>query len=109
MTESVLDKLNQLIDFLEKHEWTTDVCARDKDGREVLTDDPSAVSFCILGAIGRIVHDETGFGAIDWKLHRFLTNEAGGNLSCWNDQRASKEEVIAFLRQCAQKLAAQPS
>lgn len=33
--------------------WTTDENARDSEGRPVNSNDPNAVSFCLLGALGK--------------------------------------------------------
>lgn len=45
--------------FADEKRWTDGPMARDKDGRETLPGDESAVSFCIGGAVARaLLHAE---------------------------------------------------
>lgn len=50
-THTALDVLKGARQRLADNGWHTGTLAKDKDGNNVLTSDPSACSFCALGAI----------------------------------------------------------
>jgi len=39
--------------------WTQGTFARDQDGKSVYPDDPSAMSWCLLGAISYVYHEDS--------------------------------------------------
>lgn len=82
------------IDTPEK--WTHTVLARRADGKKTGARDPSAVYFCMSGAV-----ISGGNEAIDWRAFDFLTRAIdGATIPAWNDHpdRTHAEVLAAFDR-----------
>ena len=54
-TYEVLEKAKDLLSDPDK--WTQQAYARDADGETVMVHDESAVRWCVLGAVGKVVPD----------------------------------------------------
>lgn len=55
-----------------KKYWTKDMLARNSSGHNVMVHDPSACSFCAIGALMFAVKDEHGFVG-DSKAYKYLS------------------------------------
>ena len=89
-----------------KKGFTKGACARNAGGWAVPIQDKTACSFCILGAISKVVQDDA-HPAFNYADNQLRLKEISGAafLSTWNDQRErTKEDVVNFLRACANKL-----
>jgi hypothetical protein len=73
--KNLLVRLDNLLD--NKDKWTQGAFARDKDGNAVHYDDPTAVCYCLTGAISKVTLD-----ASDYILGSYyeLTREVAKNL-----------------------------
>ena len=87
-------------EFVEKG-WTQGAFARDKDGKSVLSRDPTAVSWCMAGAViasqgcdGLTEHER-------WQLNAVLGRNLGFTLRLmYNDTPGrTQKEVVNVLRE----------
>lgn len=90
----VLRKARALL--AKKGGWTQRVAARNRAGRSILPERPSACCFCALGAI-RHVEKEREYA---WTARKLLAQAAGARGSVfvadWNDApKRKKSEVLA--------------
>lgn len=84
-------KIWELLDSPEK--WTTKTCARDKNGKQVSSNDSSAVSWCLLGAVDKCYSEEHR-GVV-----RKIRNKLGINLiGEWNDEQTF-ENVLKLAKE----------
>ena len=120
-TES--DILRYAAHILEEFGWNQEFYAKDACGQRVYWSNKSAVSFCVLGAIGRARDDLLSdqertldeysgldlpesylLDLDDHKLWRFGRIVKIGAVA-WNDETGrTKEEVIALLRETADRI-----
>jgi hypothetical protein len=98
------DALHRAADLLEEFGWTSGKLCRDSDGKG-LSDarDPSAVSFCVSGAMGRAAMDLGGGTALWDDAFRILHQRLGAGPVEWNDRLGrTKAEVVSALRSAAE-------
>lgn len=96
---STLDVLVRARALVERG-WCTGVEARDEHGNQCdESDSPSAVSWCMIGAVYRGARKEDDI-ALARKAARCLTATVGGLLDQWNDApgRTQSEVLAAFDR-----------
>lgn len=80
--------------LLREKGWCQYIYAEDAKGTAVNCREMSAMSFCMIGAIGAIYHDTTTVREIRDKLDKYL----GHPHASWNDDPSrTKDEVIAAL------------
>lgn len=90
--KEVLSAAHQLL--LEKG-WTRYASARNAAQEPVPAVDPTAVSFCIIGAITAVAPNPVARDAAHKLLRRRLGNQF---VSAWNDDPSrTKEEVLELL------------
>ncbi len=90
-TLEILKAARELI--AQPEHWTTEGCARDKNG---LTTDcllPEAFSFCSFGAVYRVTG---GDNALLDKAERVLDRHMNGNLVPFNDRHSHSEVLAAW-------------
>jgi len=75
----------------DKSRWTTRACARDINGQPLNINNNDAVSWCILGAIGRCYPNQFN------TMYKKVVSYAGQNLSFINDTKGY-EAVIDLLK-----------
>ena len=89
--------------------WTKDAEARDENNKAVLTSDPRAVKYCLLGALTKSAHDlkiprERKQARIT--IEKILVNEKPGysqDISIFNDhEETTHEDVICVIQTAIQ-------
>ena len=100
------DILRKTAKLLEEKGWTKYYYAVDKKGQPVPPLSSKAYSFCLVGALCRIVDKDplSGFFGDCKKTKPIIKklNVKVGELSNWNDDpKRTKEEVIKALRKAA--------
>ena len=100
--QTVADVLDAAADLLEKPKgWTQKTSARDFKGREVPASSPSATCFCVMGAIARVVGDNSSVRQSEAR-DRLRPLLPTFYISDWNDAPGrTQSEVVAALRAAA--------
>lgn len=76
-----------------KKRWTKGCCARDKQGNQVRINSPDAASYCLIGAICKVVLLDEQI-----TLLNFSKEKLGRSITGWNDAKhRTHKQVIAFL------------
>jgi len=94
--------LNKAADLIEEKDWCKDTYARDADGNAVSEYSPSAVRFCMLGAIAKVsVGESREFIAA---IQHFEKTTKCLSVTLYNDANCtSKTDAIKALRSAAEK------
>lgn len=71
--------------FEDPAKWTEQVWARDKDGRHVLPENPTAVCWCLGGAVDYCYPDQTERAAILHILQLHMRNRGYDEIFTFND------------------------
>lgn len=91
----VLKKSRRLISAPQN--WTKGVYARDANGKEASATSPSAKSFCIIGAINKVVER----GTVNAAAHNALINAMPGTyptITQFNDaEETTHADIIAVI------------
>jgi hypothetical protein len=83
-------------ELILRNGWCQGAGARDCDGQSVPYYGPSAVCFCVTGAIMHIYGRDAAYVGCINKLHRSIPDVA----VTWNDTPGrTKEEVVAKLKE----------
>jgi hypothetical protein len=93
------DTLNRAAALLESSPdaWTKNEFAHDRAGNPVPATDPTACSWCTLGAIKKVAATDDEAREATVKLQGLLLQSVGS----WNDTQTDKSVVIAKLREAA--------
>lgn len=81
--------------------WCQRSAARDADGNAVTSDNPAAVRWCLLGAVGSVIPDESDSGlyfAVRSRLQRVIGAADPDSVFPWNDAMESFGPVAAAIR-----------
>ena len=97
-----LEQLKQIRELLNKPEhWTQNASARDNFGKHVDSRSPSAVCWCLSGAISKITSDPTVARGLEkyQQLNKTLVAHANVKtvLSEWNDRPHRRHEDILLV------------
>ena len=94
--------LNRAADLIENLGWCQGAAARNKAGRAVFVDAPSAAAFCPIGAMNRVVGWR--LGPVYWAARAMLRRYVGQDIGLWNDQPGQLAAlVVAGMRAAAQR------
>jgi hypothetical protein len=93
------DTLNRAAALLESrhYAWARGAYAYDRTGNTVPATDPTACSWCTLGAIKKVAATDDEAREATVKLQGLLLQSVGS----WNDTQTDKSVVIAKLREAA--------
>lgn len=81
--------------------WTKGSNARAKNGAEIAARSPSAVKWCVDGALFRCFHSAHSYASAHHKLLRTLFNNNYFAIVKWNDApERTHAEVLAALKAC---------
>jgi hypothetical protein len=84
-------------EILMSHDWCKGAFARTASGESVGSQDPGAVSFCLLGAIGKAYSGSDSVPGAIAELSKLLPADI--SFTRWNDEPSrTKEEVLEVLR-----------
>lgn len=98
---AVLDKMTELLTL----GWCSKAEARDAHGLRVDCFDPTACSWCLLGAADRACGAHRDAGSIAREaLRRVLPTEFHRNLYRWNDQQGSQRGALNLVQAARREL-----
>jgi len=99
---TIAEVLTRAADLIEPEgAWLQGEMAEDADGFEVSAGEPTAVCWCIAGAIRRVSSANPGLYGLARNL---LLDHIGESLVTWNDApERTQAEVVAALRAAAEK------
>ncbi len=85
--------------FKNRKDWCQGSWARDKEGDTVHTSDPTAVTFCVVGAMRKVYKEGTArFDRVEQKLRSYVVyNTRFEGSAVWNDdvnQRWGKVKAV---------------
>ena len=102
MDHTIKEGLKKAAQLLKDTDLAKGYYARDARGWQVEYDDPSAVSYCMFGAIHKFIRDWDKQMEADLKcqdtIRLMYGKDAAFNCSQWNDrEETTKEQVIEVL------------
>lgn len=100
------DVLTRAHDLLGEYGICRGAYGLDENGNSVPSSDPRARSFCSVGAVSRAVIDLCGRWdpSLATESHQVLgqhINAPPGQITNWNDELATDEEILATFRKAA--------